>query len=387
MRLLIYSHFFAPSTGGVETIVMSLAQGLTALKNAAGDVQFDVTVATNTPAGEFDDSALPFHVIRQPSVGCLWGLTRTCDVVHMAGPALLPLMLARVAGKPVVLEHHGFQCICPNGQLLIPASETPCPGHFMAGHHSVCLRCNSSSGYLQSVRYWLLTFVRRFLAARVRANLSPTQWLGGLLQLPAMRFVAHGLETNTLYRRAAKPGRIVFQGRLVTTKGCRLLLDAAEILRDQHHSFELVVIGDGPERTVMESRVAETKLRKHVRFTGRIGPDRLEAEMASAAVVVVPSLAGEVFGLVVAENMLRGIPVVASDLGAFVEVIGTGGRTFRTGCRADLARVLAEFLADRRIAETVGQRGRQRVLGFYDRSRMIDGHVKVYQEVINMYRY
>ena len=38
-----------------------------------------------------------------------------------------------------------------------------------------------------------------------------------------------------------------------------------------------------------------------------------------------PSLAGEVFGMVAAESMLRGIPVLASDLGAFAEVIGEAG--------------------------------------------------------------
>jgi glycogen(starch) synthase len=384
MKLLIYSHFFAPSTGGVETIVMSLALGLASFRSPAGDAQFDVTVATNTPAGAFDDSALPFQMIRQPSLGRLWGLVRACDVVHMAGPALLPLMLARVAGKPVVLEHHGFQCICPNGQLFIEKSATPCPGHFMAGHHAVCIRCNSDAGWLTSVRLWLLTFARRFFAARASANVTPTQWLGAMLQLPAMQHVAHGLRTTARYSRSVMPGRIVFQGRLVTTKGCKLLLDAVELLHDEIRPFELVVIGDGPERAVLEKQVAESKLQEQVRFTGHIEPGQLEEEIASAAVVVVPSLGGEVFGLVVVENMLRGVPVVASNLGAFVEVMGGAGKNFRTGSAVDLAGRLAEFLADPSDAESCGQRGRQRVLDFYDRHRMMEGHIKVYQRVIDI---
>jgi glycogen synthase len=386
MKLLIYSHFFAPSTGGVETIVMSLAQGLAALRRPAGQAQFEVTVVTRTPAGAFADASLPFPVIRQPSLARLWGRMRACDVVHVAGPALTPLLLARLAGKPVVLEHHGFQCICPNGQLLIEKSGTPCPGHFMAGHHSVCMRCNSGSGWLESARLWLFTFVRRLFAARVSANITPTKWLGSLLHLPAVRCVAHGLGTQTTYKRSVKPGHIVFQGRLVTTKGCRLLLDAAELLSDQNRSFELVIIGDGPERAILEARAAGAKLREHVRFTGRIGAAQLEGEMASAAIVVIPSLGGEVFGMVVAESMLRGAPVVASDLGAFLEVVGSAGKTFRTGSAADLARRLSEFLVDPPASENLGQRGRERIVDFYGQDRMIEGHVKVYQEVMTIPR-
>src|SRR6266403_443241 len=55
MKLLIYSHFFAPSIGGVESAVLSLAGGLPELRIPNGDPEFEVTLVTHTPAGDFDD--------------------------------------------------------------------------------------------------------------------------------------------------------------------------------------------------------------------------------------------------------------------------------------------------------------------------------------------
>src|SRR5271168_3217909 len=123
MKLLVYSHFFAPSIGGVETLVLSLSRGLAALrspadttKSADGPTQrFEVTLVTQTPAADFDDRTLPFPVFRQPSLAQLWRLIRATDVLHIAGTALPPMVLGLLARKPVVVEHHGFQAICPNG--------------------------------------------------------------------------------------------------------------------------------------------------------------------------------------------------------------------------------------------------------------------------------
>ena len=68
MKLLIYSHFFAPSIGGVETLVLSLARGLAGLGAASGDSEFEITLVTQTHAGKFDDLSLPFRVVRRPSL-------------------------------------------------------------------------------------------------------------------------------------------------------------------------------------------------------------------------------------------------------------------------------------------------------------------------------
>src|ERR1700741_1533215 len=103
MKLLVYSHYFAPSIGGVETIVLSLARGLANRKSANGNKEYDLTLATQTPAGEFDDGTLEFPVVRRPKLATLWRLIRSADLVHIAGPALLPLFLRWLCGKPVVL--------------------------------------------------------------------------------------------------------------------------------------------------------------------------------------------------------------------------------------------------------------------------------------------
>jgi hypothetical protein len=141
MKLLLYSHFCAPSVGGVESIVLSLATGLAEICGADGRREFEITLATQIAAGAFNDNSLPFPVIRQPSLFELLKLIRSADVVHIAGPSLAPLVMGWLCGKVVVIEHHGFQTICPTGQLLIEPGGVPCPGHFMAGRHIKCLEC------------------------------------------------------------------------------------------------------------------------------------------------------------------------------------------------------------------------------------------------------
>ena len=77
------------------------------------------------------------------------------------------------------------------------------------------------------------------------------------------------------------------------------------------------IIGDGPERVSLEELAHELALDSHVHFLGRVPQAQVPEILAQTDLVVVPSLGGEVFGMVVAENMSRGLTVVASDLGAF----------------------------------------------------------------------
>jgi glycosyltransferase involved in cell wall biosynthesis len=118
-----------------------------------------------------------------------------------------------------------------------------------------------------------------------------------------------------------------------------------------------------------------------VRFMGRLRAAELEPAFEKASIVVVPSLGGEVFGLVVAENMSRVLPIVASDLGAFVEVLGDTGFTFRIGDAQDLARQLARLLDDPALAVNLGVRARQRVLQRYPLNGMIDLHARLYRQI------
>src|SRR5579864_2104978 len=106
MRILIYSHAFAPQIGGVETYAMHLARGLAERDRGKAA---SVTVVTQSEKKDFDDSGLPFAVVRRPGITKLRKLIRESDVVHLAGPVMVPMFLALLARKPVVMEHHGYQ--------------------------------------------------------------------------------------------------------------------------------------------------------------------------------------------------------------------------------------------------------------------------------------
>src|SRR5271155_749057 len=133
MKVLLYSRDFFPMPGGIQTIVLELARGLAAARpGEASDEAMEVTVVTRTREAMKGEDAEPFGIVRCPGFGKLFELVGDAEIVHLAGPALLPLVLALLLRKPVVIEHHGFQAACPNGLLFYEPAQAPCPGHFMA---------------------------------------------------------------------------------------------------------------------------------------------------------------------------------------------------------------------------------------------------------------
>ncbi len=390
MKLLFYTHFFAPSIGGVENIVQSLADGLSTRRKANGEPEFEITLVTNTAAGEFDDGLLPFRVIRAPGALGLWRLVRSSDVVHIAGPALEPLFLAWLARKPFVVEHHGYQAICPNGLLLHRPGDCACPGHFQAGHYMECVRCvKHESGGLRSWVRLLLMFPRLFLLRKAASNVAITNHVLERQALPRSSVIYYGIEDllpngSNSFRATRAPETVCFAyvGRLVPEKGIPILLEAARIVKEKGESFELRLIGDGPERTRLEAIIARDGLGSCVSLTGALTGPALAGALRDVSVVVMPSLWEETAGLAAIEQMMRGKLVLASDSGGLGEVVGDAGLKSAPGSVADLAECMEQVLRNKSLVDSLGARARERALHLFARGRMIEEHARVYHEVL-----
>src|SRR5580700_6682952 len=118
MQVLIYTHAFPPMVGGIETITMELAQNLARIANVRSIDAVQVTVVTPKAAIGANERDLPFKIVRKPTLTRLANLIRRADILHVAGTDMLPLLLGWLLRKCTVVEHHGFQTACPNGQMI-----------------------------------------------------------------------------------------------------------------------------------------------------------------------------------------------------------------------------------------------------------------------------
>jgi glycosyltransferase involved in cell wall biosynthesis len=390
MKLLLYSHSFAPNVGGVETIVLSLARGLAELRTVDNRPRFELTLVTETPAGDFDGRSLPFPVVRKPSALALKRLIDAADVTHLAGPALLPLSLAWLSRRPVVLEHHGYQSICPNGLLLHQPDGSICPGHFQARQYWKCIRCQAAEmSWLKSFAQLLLMFPRNLLVRSVACNIAVSRHVSERIVLPRSRVVYHGVENASGSEIAVAeipPAqgklRFAYVGRLVAEKGLSVLLQATEILKREKQEFELLMIGDGPQRAHLEALAARAGLGDCVQFTGILEGPALADALGRVHVIVMPSVWEETAGLAAMEHMMRGRLVIASKIGGLCETVGDAGLMCQPRSAGDLARCMREVLCDRSLVATLGRKGRERAQSLFLRDRMIADHVGVYRGIL-----
>ena len=385
MKLLFYTHYFPPSVGGVETITSSLASGIAEWGTRSGAPQIHLTLVTQTSAGSFEDNGLPFKIVRQPGLWTLIRMIRTSDVIHIAGPSLIPMLLAWLMKKPTVVEHHGHQAICPNGLLIHQPDGAVCPGHFQAHNYGECLNCLTEETPSPRAQLSLaIMMLRHWLARRMSVNIAVTEYVKQRHGLPRCEVIYHGIEASQHPRPLVSPGPgdtkpfFAFVGRFVREKGISTLLGAVNRLKAQGYNFEVKLIGDGTCRAEIETEIETHGLRPFVTITGFLGEALMSAALEQALALVMPSTWEETAGLAAIEQMMQGRLVIASAIGGLQEIVGDTGMTFPAGDAVALADRMQSVLQNPEAAKQLGEKARERALAFFPRQRMIQDHLNVY---------
>lgn len=169
--------------------------------------------------------------------------------------------------------------------------------------------------------------------------------------------------------------------RLNATKDLLTLARAFARLHRAHSQAKLLIVGEGSERAKLEAFAAEQGLEREIILTGTRHdvPRLLRAMNAFALSSLSEGLSGAVL-----EAMCAGLPVVATAVGANVELVSEGETGFLIEPRADeaLAERLSRLMADGELARRLGAAGRRRVKEHYSLERMVRRYEELYQSLI-----
>ncbi len=163
-------------------------------------------------------------------------------------------------------------------------------------------------------------------------------------------------EVAEAYRRRHLPADrdyLVYCGRLAHIKRVDLLIDGFVAIADLRPGWDLLIVGDGPLRSDLETRVPEL-LRSRVHWAGFIDDQREVARLQRGGRVLVLPSDDEPWGVVVNEAVAAGLAVVATDIvGAAAELVHdrVNGRLIESGDRS----ALIVALLDVTFSETLMQ--------------------------------
>jgi len=182
----------------------------------------------------------------------------------------------------------------------------------------------------------------------------------------------------------ARPGggTLGFLGRMdEPRKGLQVLLRAFETLGRERPGLRLLLAGPGDADEILAK--VSPELRDRVVFLGLVSDQDKVRAYHSVDVFVAPNLGGESFGIVLAEAMAAGAPILASDIEAFRRVLqdGRAGELFPVGDAGALARAAADLLDDPARRKQLSAEARAAVRA-YDWSTVARDVVRVYETVL-----
>lgn len=312
MKIGMVSEFYDPLPGGISEHIRSISRELTVMGH-------EVVILTGSQGnGSFDSDPRVVRIGRSVPVRYNGSLSRISvgwrlehrlrrifererfDLLHVHNPLMptLPLMTLRCAPCPLVATFHSNY---PR-DLLVSSFRRP-----------------------------LARLLRR---VRVLLPVSLAAYRTVGISFPGdYRIVPNGVDFDQICRavqgqRGPRPGdgrtlRILFVGALVPRKGLPVLIEAFTHLRRRGLRVELTIVGAGPNMGAARRRVPR-EAREQVRFLGLASRREVLESFARADLFCAPSLGRESFGIVLLEAMAAGLPVVASDIEGYQDVVTHG---------------------------------------------------------------
>ena len=302
MKILLSSHFFAPSVGGIETVSEILAREF---------IQAGHEVKVVTQTKEDDGAPLPFAVYRRP------------------GPATLLRLVAVV-------------------RRLFPQQHLA-PNRVAATHPEASVgRCASHLDRPRGWRHWLARSAEATSWFATRAILPRAKALCAQIAAPAV--VIGNPYRDDLFRcdpHAVRDGDLIFVGRLVYDKGADLLFHSLARLRELEDDSAADRGRRGPEETDAPRLVRATWPRRAGHFCRETTGPEFVALLNRHRVIVVPSRWQEPFGLVALEGLACGCVALVARCGGLPDAVGAAGVSFRHEDVDDAAARIEELLDPR----------------------------------------
>lgn len=179
---------------------------------------------------------------------------------------------------------------------------------------------------------------------------------------------------------------VLFAARMVWEKGIMDILNAAARLKPVLPSLKVVVVGDGENKSQLNTWVAERGIQSVVRFTGRLTVREMPDAYSIADVVAVPSIATpkwqEQFGAVLIEAMSCRKPVIASDSGSIPGVVGDAGVIIPQANYVALANAIQTLFNDPTLADKLAELGREAVLHKFSNKSVANQLELVYNTLV-----
>jgi len=177
---------------------------------------------------------------------------------------------------------------------------------------------------------------------------------------------------------------VLYLGRLAKEKGLMTLLEAVSSFQFPVSSFQLLIVGDGPEFDHLNNRMEELGLSDTVELVGKVSYDDVAKYYQVADVFVLPSMANEGLPMTIIEAMAAGLPVVASRIGGIPEAVidGETGLLVKPGSVGDLSAALSKFLMDDELRKKMGERARKIAKEKFSQEKMVSGVLECFELIL-----
>lgn len=328
MRVLLYSYFYYPSVGGAEYQARQLGRYF----QRSGCPTTIVTATRDEPGWQPDPEDAP--VARRPDWRTWRSLAATHDVILSNGFSAEAICRSLWHRIPIVFIHYNVWLHSGSRQLRQAVALGLRKAYLYAGRGHIC---NS-------------TWVRERLAPR-RSTVIPVPIDLGLYQ-----------NDDT----GQEPVHdLVYIGRVIEGKGIDALIRAVGLLRASGLVARLAVVGDGPIRPNLEQLAANLGIERQVNFLGRIPTASLVRTLKQSRVLALCSDSYiEGFGIVVAEGLACGKPVIVSNQPPLVETAGGAGLAVPPGDPAAIASALQTLIGDPALYQRLATQARLRAQAF-----------------------
>jgi glycosyltransferase involved in cell wall biosynthesis len=246
----------------------------------------DMVRSLRSPGGALAMMRLVRALSRAASDACRAGTAHVLHA-HWWVPGGLAVSRAERSGRPLVVTLHG--------------SDVRLARRFPGGRRLMASVLRRAA---------VITAVSSYLAEEAAGALGRAVETIPVTPMP----LAGGIPLQSDVLRSG----VVFVGRLTAQKGVHVLLEALAILKHRGLVLPLTVVGDGPMRPDLKAQALA--LGVPATFVGFVPPEDVPRHLSDKRVLVLPSI-DEGLGLVVAEALIHGVPVVATRSGGIPDLV------------------------------------------------------------------